>query len=206
MAAEPTEFVSERSESEHGCMSAKAADLVDQRTADFLGRCSAALTDAATEPESIEGAAALQEALQQSTPRSFAAGWLPVLEDTIGLVDEQTLGRSFTELAPSLPWTTTKRATDAGADFALSPLNQVRDFGDVMVGIMYVRPGRQYPLHNHSPQELYLTISGQADWRFGGHEQFQPVGPGQTLYNHPNDLHSAIAGPTPLVALYVLWS
>ncbi len=179
--------------------------VTEHRVAEFLSACSTSLTALASEPDHTAGAGALADALEQSQPRSFDAGWLPALDDTIDLVDDEPLAQSFVELAPLLPWTATKRATDDGADFALSPLNKVRDFGEVMVGIMYVRPGKQYPLHNHSPQELYLTISGQAEWRFGGHEHFQPMGPGRTLYNHPNDLHSAIAGPTPLVALYVLW-
>ncbi len=78
--------------------------------------------------------------------------------------------------------------------------------GDLTVGIMYVAPGRQYPLHHHSPHELYLTIAGHADWRFGGHDDFRSIGPDSTMYNRPGDLHSAIAGDTPLVAFYVLWN
>ena len=70
---------------------------------------------------------------------------------------------------------------------------------------MYIRATTQYPVHNHPPQELYLTISGEAQWRFGGNDDFRPVGLGSTIYNNPNDYHSAIAGPAQVVALSVLW-
>ena len=70
---------------------------------------------------------------------------------------------------------------------------------------MYVDQGCTYPLHNHPPQELYLTISGVARWRFGGSEELVKIQPNMTLYNHPSDLHAVEAGDTPLVALYVLW-
>ena len=49
--------------------------------------------------------------------------------------------------------------------------------GELTVGIMYVAPARQYPLYHHSPHELYLTIAGQADWRFGGNDDFRPIRP-----------------------------
>jgi mannose-6-phosphate isomerase-like protein (cupin superfamily) len=119
-------------------------------------------------------------------------------------VNDTPLARTFAAVARLLPWTPTIRADDGGTDFALAPLQTVRNLGDLTVGIMYVKPGRQYPLHHHPPQELYLTISGEARWRFG-HDDFRLVGPGVTLYNHPDDHHSAIASETPLVALYVLW-
>jgi mannose-6-phosphate isomerase-like protein (cupin superfamily) len=174
----------------------------------FLRNCSLAISVATasseTRPEIREGAEVFAEALAASMPLVFEPGRLPAL-DTIDDVTDTELGREFRSVAESLPWTPTLRATDRGRDFALSPLDSVRDFGALTVGIMYVRPGAQYPLHHHPPQELYLTISGNADWRFGGADDFVPVGPNATLYNHPDDWHSAIAGDTPLVALYVLW-
>ena len=151
------------------------------------------------------GAARFAQALARSTPLPFEPAWLDVLE-TVHAVDATPLGRQFTDVAPLLPWTPTTRSSDGGVDLALAPLERVRDMGELTVGIMYVRPGRQYPLHHHPPHELYLTIAGRADWRFGGHDDFRSIGPDATIYNRPDDLHSAIAGDTPLVALYVLWT
>lgn len=176
-----------------------------QAILDFLQACADEMAALATDPPAADGAKALSQALAQSTPLAFEPCWLPAL-DSIDLVDDTPLARAFASLARSLPWTPTMRATDGGVDFALAPLDTVRQLGDLTVGIMYVRPGQQYPLHHHSPQELYLTLSGQARWRYGGHDDFRPLGPGATVYNHPDDLHSSIASDTPLVALYVLWN
>lgn len=175
----------------------------------FLADCSRTLTDRAgtatiEQAAAEEGATALATALDAVTSRDFEPSWLPAL-DTIDQVDDTDLARRFTTVARDLPWVPTPRATDGGTHFALSPINEARELGDVIVGLMYVAPGEQYPLHRHRPQELYLTLSGTARWRFGGNEDFAPIGPLETIYNHPNDLHSAVAGDTPLLALYVLW-
>jgi len=170
----------------------------------FLNECAERLT-VTSEPPASGGAAALMRALDRSAPLTFEPGWLEVLE-TIHAVDPTPLGRRFVDVAPLLPWIPTPRADDAGTEFALAPLERVRDMGDLTVGMMYVGPGRQYPLHRHPPNELYLTIAGRADWRFGGHDDFRSIGPDTIIYNHPGDLHSVIAGDTPLVAFYVLWN
>lgn len=180
-------------------------DVIDA----FLADCSRTLTERAAtatvdRDAAVAGASALAVALDAAVPQDFEPGWLPVLE-TIDQVEDTDLGRRLVAIASDLPWTPTLRANDGGTRFALSPINQARDLGDVIVGLMYVAPGEQYPMHRHSPQELYLTLSGTARWRFGGNEDVAPVGPLETIYNHPNDLHSALAGDSPLVALYVLW-
>ena len=171
----------------------------------FMNDCAERLTAQVEAPAAAVGAAAFARALACSMPLPFDPQWLAAL-DTVESVDPTPLGRRFVELASLLPWTPTQRADDGGTDLALAPLERVRSLGDLTVGIMYVRPGRQYPLHHHSPHELYLTIAGQADWRFGGHDGYRSIGPDTTIYNHPGDLHSAIAGDTPLVAFYVLWN
>jgi mannose-6-phosphate isomerase-like protein (cupin superfamily) len=170
----------------------------------FLTACTERLAARADTPAADVAATALQLALARSTPLEFEPNLMQAL-NTLDLVDEDGLGENFIEVAPLLHWTPTQRADDGGVDLALAPLDVVRDLGELTVGIMYVRPHRQYPLHHHPPHEVYLTISGEAQWRFGGHDDFRPIGRDVTIYNHPGDLHSAIAGDTPLVALYVLW-
>ena len=171
----------------------------------FMSECSERLLARVTEPVAARGAQAFAHALAHSTPLDFVPQRVDALE-TLDLVDNVGMGAAFVEVAPLLPWTPTHRADDGGVDLALSPLELTRELGGFIPGVMYVRPGRQYPLHGHPPHELYLTIAGHADWRWGGHEDFRPVGPDAVLYNHPRDLHSVIAGDTPLVAFYVLWT
>jgi mannose-6-phosphate isomerase-like protein (cupin superfamily) len=170
----------------------------------FVASCANRLSALADRPPAATGAAAFARTVAHSTPLSFAAGWLPAL-DTATAVDPTPLGRQFVELAPLLPWEPTFRTDDRGAHIALAPLNRVFDFGELTVGLMYVAPGHVYPLHAHPPNELYLTIAGRGEWRFGGHDEFRSIEADTALYNRPGDPHSARAGDTPLVALYVLW-
>lgn len=170
----------------------------------FLIACAERLNELASEPPAADGAAAFARAVEQTRPLAFEPGWLPALE-TLGDVDDTPLGRQFVEVAPLLTWQPTFRTDDQGAEIALAPLDRVRDLAGLTVGIMYIRPGCTYPLHSHPPHELYLTIAGHGDWRYGGADEYRRVEPDTVIYNHPGDAHSAVAGDTPLVALYVLW-
>lgn len=189
-------------------------DLTDRadRTIRFLRRCHERLTEVAADDRAEDGGAALAAAIDRATgappKEGWQPSWLPVLdtleqlaahEPRTGLVDD------LIDLASDLPWVPTHRATDGGTELALAPLDRLLDLGDTIVGLMYVGPGATYPLHQHPPQELYLTIAGRGRWRYGGGADFETVEADRTLYNHPGDLHSAIAGPLPVVALYVLW-
>lgn len=175
---------------------------------DFLGRCRDQLEHLVADhpPDSPArlGTTALAEALAGARPRPFERAWLPVLDSVEQLTPGPLVDR-FVELAPRLNWIPTPRAVDEGHQLALAPLQEMVDLDLVAIGLMYVGPGCTYPLHHHRPQELYLTIAGSGRWRYGGHDDFEPVGPLQTLYNHPDDLHSAISDHDPLLALYVLW-
>ncbi len=189
-----------------------AAATPAERTRRFLSRCSLRLADVADSEQAREGTRALTAAIEHAgtaEPPQFEPSWLPVLDSTTALVADpeptSELVLDLVDLAPALPWVPTHRATDGGTELALAPLDRVLDLGDTIVGLMYVGPGATYPLHHHPPQELYLTIAGHGRWRSGGNEGFEPVEPDRTLYNHPGDLHSAQAGPLPVVALYVLW-
>lgn len=174
------------------------------RILSFLAACCGRLSELAVPGLATDGCEALRRSLETSAPLPAEPSWLPVL-DTIGDVDETPLARQFANIAALLPWQPTFRTDDRGAHIALAPLNEVRRMPDITVGVLYVGAGRQYPLHSHPPNELYLTLAGTARWRYGGDTELRPVGPDEVIVNHPNDLHTTIAGPTPLVALYVLW-
>lgn len=175
------------------------------RIADFLGRCARTLDRVADDGPERAGTEALATALDRAAPRPFAPTTVAALDRVRSVADQGPLAGAFVDVAADLPWIATPRADDGGAALALAPLDTAFDLGSTTVGIMYVDAGAQYPLHQHPPQELYLTIAGRGRWRYGGHDDFRAVDPLATLYNHPGDLHSAMAGDGPLVALYVLW-
>ena len=179
---------------------------------DFLRRCHSVLDGITADrpPDAPErrGAEALLAAIDRATAREYRATSVAVL-DTLdrlsGPAPAAGLIERFTTVAPHLPWTPTHRADDGGTELALAPLDRALDLGSTVVGLMYVGPGATYPLHQHPPQELYLTIAGTGRWRYGGADGHRTVEPLHALYNHPGDLHSATAGDDPLLALYVLW-
>lgn len=187
----------------------------------FLTECARALVEVAgVDPErrsraergaaergAVErGAGVFSAALARSkpTPERYEPSWLTVLE-TVDQLDDEPLARLFASVAPLLPWVPSPRSDDGGTTMALALLDTTRDFGSVRVGLMYLAPETQYPLHSHPPQELYLTVAGTARWRHGGHDDLRSIGPRRPVYNNPDDLHTAIADDGPVVALYVLW-
>tara|TARA_B110000037_G_scaffold202386_1_gene244510 strand:- start:127 stop:696 length:570 start_codon:yes stop_codon:yes gene_type:complete len=151
-----------------------------------------------------EGAQQLRLAIEKATPIAYESKKLIALQN-LGDVCDTPRAREFTEFAASLRWVESSRWNDKGKQRALCVLSDVFDLPGLEVGIMYVDSGCSYPIHNHPPQEMYLTISGTAQWRYGGSKTSVEVQPESVLYNHPLDIHTVQAGDTPLVALYVLW-
>ncbi len=173
---------------------------------DFVRLCARALSDAAHDDGTRRGAEALTSSMVGAThtPDRYESGWLPAL-DTVDMVGGSELADEFVRIAPLLPW---HQASQAGTDTALiavSPLDLVVDVGSLRLGLMYLAPGARTALHHHPPQEAYLLLSGQSEWRYGGSSEFRSLDSPAAIYNHPDDLHAAVAGDTPLVSMFVLW-
>lgn len=186
----------------------------DDRIFGFLVRCAERLVERAAAPgaarEAAAGAEAFLRAVAASTPLPFEPASVPIVDTTVGRIgtgpEAGPLAADLAAVTPLLPWVPTFRATDGGTEFGLALFDKMRDLGGLTAGLMWVCPGCQYPLHHHPPQELYLTLTGRARFRWGGAEELRPVEPDMTLYNHPDDWHTSIAeGDEPFVALYVTW-
>jgi len=151
-----------------------------------------------------QGAERLTDSLSRVRAKSYTATTLPVL-DSLPQANDTPLAQQLQCIAHELLWIPSPRSSDQGSQMALCPINKMLDLGDVVAGLLYLDSGYSYPEHQHPPQELYLILSGHADWRYGGSSGYVPVAPGKALYNHPMVLHGIKAGATPLLALYVLW-
>lgn len=180
----------------------------------FLSQCSEQISALAHSTELQSGAVAFAACLEsiEYLPSDQAQPYdgedrIPVASSCLAGMGSSPLGAAVQPARDCLPWIPSHRMTDGGTEAALAPLNHILDFDThgVTAGLLLVGPGYQYPLHNHPPQELYLTISGTGDWRFGGADGLVSVAAGQLLYNHPNDLHQLVAGDEAVLALYVLW-
>ena len=169
----------------------------------LIGAADAAI-ELAVRDEIDEGARTFRKAIETATAVTYESQMLPVLEN-LNRVRNSERALQFVKLAPSLRWIPSYRWDDQGKERALCVLSDAFELPGIEAGIMYVDQGCSYPLHNHPPQELYLTVSGTARWRFGGAEELVEMQPDMTLYNNPSDFHTVEAGDTPLVAMYILW-
>lgn len=124
----------------------------------------------------------------------------------------EQLAQRILDLNSLLSWTRREGAApEASAGYADGHANTMivgpgglEDRRDVWVGMSLMAPGIRYPVHRHSPEEVYLVLT---DGQFlqGEREWFTP-GVGGTLYNEPNILHAMEASPTaPFLALWCLF-
>ncbi|MDO9711459.1 dimethylsulfonioproprionate lyase family protein [Paracraurococcus lichenis] len=88
---------------------------------------------------------------------------------------------------------------------AFAPLIGARAiFTDVAahLGLTLVAPETHYPLHAHPAIELYLVLSGTAEWRVSG-APFTLQPPGALILHAGGIGHAMRTGAEPLLALYV---
>jgi hypothetical protein len=70
-------------------------------------------------------------------------------------------------------------------------------------GVLILGPGVTYPPHRHEAEELYVPLSGSAEWRHGpGGWRVRP--PGSVIHHARHESHAMRTGATPLLAVY-LW-
>ena len=164
------------------------------------------MTEVADDLVSVAGAARFAAALADGPARTVAPPVSVPVVDTLTDAPNGVFALALQAAAPHLRWTASPRVTDPGDTIALALVNETVNFGELGVGILALGPHAEYPLHQHPPSEVYLVLTGDADWRHGGAEDFKTVTAGSTLSNSPNDLHAVQAGSDPLFALWVLFT
>ncbi len=180
---------------------ASAAQLID-----FLHLVAETLTRDATHPVACQGAERLSAAL--AAP--LAA--LPHRPSAIGAVDslaglpDHPLTDAVREISPQLPWIASPRVDDDGAHVGLVLLDQVVELDNVVTGLTVLDAHSTYPEHNHPPSEVYLILGGEAQWRYGGSDEFVTHATGDIVHNHPDDWHEIRTTTQPTVAIWTLWS
>ncbi len=76
---------------------------------------------------------------------------------------------------------------------------------EVRLGLLELDPGGYYPAHAHPAPEIYLVLSGAAQWTVG-EETFRAEA-GMAIYHAPNVPHRMVNdGPTPLQAVWWWWA
>ena len=120
-----------------------------------------------------------------------------------------TLAQAFEALEPELRWSRRPGSEAHGAAFhdghanadIVSPTGLERR-SDVWFGASLVAPEVQYIEHRHPPEELYIVMS-EGEW-YREDRGWHTPGVGCVVYNPPDVVHAMRAGPSALLALWLL--
>lgn len=154
------------------------------------------------------------DALMMDHPeRPRRAATLPVL-DHLSSIAEQTTGATrplvtaVLEAAPHLCWKQSYTEADPGIDAGFLAqsgwFNLIAPSGpfvseSLRLSVGYWGKGLHYPLHWHEPEEIYLTLAGEARYISEGRADVIG-GPGTTICHHSNQPHAATMENAPLLA------
>lgn len=141
--------------------------------------------------------------------RATPADQLPVCQ-WLKRMDGDGVVRAIRVGAPGLCWQQTYGAADFGSAF-LAGYGWSEFIGlrgpvasdKIACGVLVLAPGITYPAHAHQAEEVYLPISGVAEWQQGD-GGFAKVAVGQAIHHAPWVPHAMRVGAEPLAALY-LW-
>ena len=71
----------------------------------------------------------------------------------------------------------------------------------IAFGMLLIGPGRHYPPHSHPAREIYLTVTGGAEWR--REDEARRIRPaGEFIHHTPHQTHETRTMDQPLLALY----
>ena len=119
------------------------------------------------------------------------------------------LAGAFAALEPRLKWTRRATATPADSRFYNGHANAmligpggIEERDDVMIGVTLMAPHVLYPVHDHPPEEVYLSLTSGHWWNAG--MDWNEPGSGGTIYNPPGIAHTMRSGAKPLLALWLL--
>lgn len=110
--------------------------------------------------------------------------------------------------AAALVWRSSYSAAEVGdfaRGYAWAPLGSPEGplvCAAGLVSVMYVGPGLAYPPHRHAPEEVYLVLCGEADFR----SETQParrLGPGGLCHHAPQESHAMQTSGSPVLVLSV---
>ncbi len=114
------------------------------------------------------------------------------------------------EVSPKMMWRETYKGTDIDPDFmerfgcyeiigrdAPFASEKMRSF------LVYQPPHLHYPWHHHPADELYMVISGEAEFHLKG-QGSETLKTGQTAFHPSNTPHALTSHDHPVMA-YVIW-
>jgi mannose-6-phosphate isomerase-like protein (cupin superfamily) len=110
----------------------------------------------------------------------------------------------------TLLWGQTYNAEDFGPEFLKSygwtefaGLRGPVPSADMACGVLFLGPRTVYPTHSHQAEEVYVPLSGTAQWKSGDGEWAERK-PLDVIHHHSWTPHAMRTAAQPLIALY-LW-
>ncbi len=137
--------------------------------------------------------------------------WLGVAAASAPPGPLSSLARAVAAAAPLLAWRQTYDPSEVAASFlerygwceligATGPIPSAA----LAAGVLLLGPGTHYPPHAHVAEELYVPLSGTAQWSRGHGGDFESRQPGEPIFHASGESHAMRTGAAPLLALY-LW-
>ncbi len=150
-----------------------------------------------------------------SEPRSIppsavpAVCWLPQV-DASAPPFSASFVHALTAAGASLAWRRSYSADAVGETFfdnygwtELAGLTGPTPSEHLACGVLLLGPHLTYPAHRHEAEEIYVPLSGTAQWRHGA-DDWHERAPGSVIHHARNEPHAMRTGRDPLLALY-LW-
>jgi len=120
------------------------------------------------------------------------------------------LAREIAGAAIELSWRQTYRDGNVAASFLerygwceLAGSDGPLPSAALACGFLLLGPDTHYPSHSHQAEELYVPLSGAAEWQRGT-DRFVVRQPGEPIFHASCEVHAMRTGAAPLLALY-LW-
>lgn len=151
---------------------------------------------------------------ERRSARPLVAATLPVLRywgDVIRQAppESRPLMVHVEALVNSLAWRQTYAASQVHGGFLdrygyaeLVGLSGPVPSEQLAIGVLMLGPGVLYPRHRHEADEVYIPLSGRAQWQQGDAE-WRRVEPGTVLHHASDVPHAMRTDNEPLLALYV---
>jgi hypothetical protein len=176
----------------------------------------------------VDATRANLESLASPLVASFLADWpsiprsrpvaptaLPVLRYLATIADAPAcvapvLVAGVLRIAAVLAWRQTYSLQELGAEF-LDNYGYTEILGScgphcsdrLAAGLLLLGPDTLYPRHRHRAEEIYLPLSGQAEWQQGD-ALWRSHRPGTVIHHRSEEPHAMRTRTEPLLALY-LW-
>ena len=151
-------------------------------------------------------------ALPPSATDPSAASQLPVQRWLGQIAENAEPGGLVTNLclgAAKLRWRQTYTSAEVSEEF-LSNYGYTEILGSatacgtrLAAGFLVLGPHTFYPIHHHEAEEIYVPLSGTAQW-LQGDGVWRSRQPGTIIHHAAHESHAMRTGAAPLLALY-LW-